>query len=159
MKIGKNNRFERGLLRRAKNINIGDNNAFSHSYQLWPADEAYDGSRIVIGNNNYFNHSLMLDASGVIKIGNHNMFGPDIYITDSNHKFGEGISPGQTNMERGTVRIGDHCWLGAKVVILKNVTLGNYCVVGAGSVVTKSFPDGSVIAGVPAKIIKQTTNS
>ena len=56
-------------------------------------------------------------------------------------------------MDSGTVRIGDGCWLGARVVILKDVTLGDRCVVGAGAVVTKSYPAGSVIAGVPAKLI------
>jgi acetyltransferase-like isoleucine patch superfamily enzyme len=51
------------------------------------------------------------------------------------------------------VKIGNHCWIGAGAIILKNVELGDACVVGAGAVVTKSFPNGSVIAGVPARLI------
>jgi acetyltransferase-like isoleucine patch superfamily enzyme len=84
------------------------------------------------------------------------MFGPDIYITDSNHTFGIGISPSNEPMQKGEVKIGNHCWIGAKAVILKDVVLGDYCVVAAGAVVTKSFPKGSVIGGVPAKLLKQT---
>lgn len=54
----------------------------------------------------------------------------------------------------GKIKIGDHCFIGAKSIILPGVTLGNYTIVGAGSVVTKSFPEGNVvIAGNPAKVI------
>jgi acetyltransferase-like isoleucine patch superfamily enzyme len=52
------------------------------------------------------------------------------------------------------VVIGNHCWIGAKAVILKDVVLGDYCVVAAGAVVTKSFSAGSVIGGVPAKLLR-----
>jgi acetyltransferase-like isoleucine patch superfamily enzyme len=117
-------------------------------------DADHDGIRIKIGNNNYFNRNLMLDACGLIEIGNDNMIGPDVYITDSNHKFGPGLDPHQLPMDVGHVKIGNRCWIGAKAVILKNVELGDGCVVAAGAVVTKSFPAGSVIAGVPAKLLK-----
>lgn len=96
----------------------------------------------------------MIDACGYVEIGDHNMFGPDIYITDSNHEFGVGVSPASQPMVDGIVKIGNHCWVGAKAVILKDVVLGDYCVVGAGAVVTKSFPAGSVIAGVPARLLR-----
>jgi acetyltransferase-like isoleucine patch superfamily enzyme len=122
---------------------------------LWPLDDVYNSTRIEIGDNNYFNRNLMLDACGSIKIGNNNMFGPDIYITDSNHQFGMGIIPSKEPMQSGEVKIGDFCWIGAKAIILKDVQLGDYCVVAAGAVVTKSFPAGSIVAGVPAKLLKR----
>lgn len=154
MKIGSGNRFERGRFRRANQIRIGKNNSFTAGYKLWPADEAFNDKRIVIGNENYFNQGLMIDACGLISIGDKNMFGPDVYITDSNHTYGPGLSPGEHPMKKGVVRIGNNCWIGAKVVILKDVELGDHCVVAAGAVVTKSFTAGSVIAGIPAKVIK-----
>jgi maltose O-acetyltransferase len=98
----------------------------------------------------------MIDACGYVEIGDENMFGPDIYITDSDHSFGEGVSPKASPMQKGRVRIGNRCWIGAKAVILKNVELGDGCVVGAGAVVTRNFPPGSLIAGVPARpLVKQ----
>jgi maltose O-acetyltransferase len=142
------------MFRRANQIQIGSNNAFTAGYKFWPADQVFKGKRIVIGNGNYFNKGLMIDACGLISIGDKNMFGPDVYITDSNHTYGPGLSPGDHPMQSGVVRIGNNCWIGAKVVILKDVELGDNCVVAAGAVVTKSFPPGSVIAGIPAKAIK-----
>jgi len=51
----------------------------------------------------------MLDAGGLIEIGNENMFGADVYVADSNHTFGPGVSPSQAPMQVGRVRIGSRC--------------------------------------------------
>ncbi len=154
LKIGGANRFERGRMRRCKNVEIGSNNAFTQGYFIWPIDVPGDDIRIKIGNNCYFNRNVMLDANNRIEIGDFTMFGPDVYVADSNHKFGYGIAPSKQPMEKGTVKIGNYCWIGAKAIILKDVELGDYCVVAAGAVVSKSFPAGSVIAGNPARLIQ-----
>jgi acetyltransferase-like isoleucine patch superfamily enzyme len=151
---GRRNRIEAVRFRRLANIVLGDYNAFTAGCWLWPQNTDYDGVRIRIGNYNYFNRNLMIDACGYVEIGNHNMFGPDVYITDSNHQFGLGVSPASQPMSDGSVKIGSHCWIGAKAIILKDVALGDYCVVAAGAVVTKSFPAGSVVAGVPAQLLR-----
>jgi maltose O-acetyltransferase len=152
MKLGRRNRMEGGgRVRRCAQIEIGDFNAFTQGCWLWPQDTAFQGVRIRIGNGNYFNRNLMLDACGRIEIGDGNMFGPDIYITDSNHSVEPGRSPKELPMQRGVVRIGDNCWIGAKAVILKDVELGDGCVVAAGAVVTRSVAPGQVVAGVPAR--------
>jgi acetyltransferase-like isoleucine patch superfamily enzyme len=154
LKAGSRNRMERGRCRRLSQIRIGNMNAFTEGSWLWPEDSDHDGERIRIGSHNYFNRNLMIDACGLIEIGDENMFGPDVYITDSNHELKPGISAQKLAMKVGRVKIGNRCWIGAKAVILKDVELGDGCVVGAGAVVTKSFPAGSVIAGVPAKLIR-----
>lgn len=152
MRMGRRNRMEGGgRCRRLRQIELGDLNAFTEGCWLWPEDTEHNGIRIRIGNRNYFNRNLMIDACGLVEIGDDNMFGPDIYITDSNHTFGEGVSPGHAPMNTGHVRIGSRCWIGAKAVILKGVELGDGCVVGAGAVVTKSFPPGAVVIGVPGR--------
>lgn len=53
----------------------------------------------------------------------------------------------------GKIEIGENCFIGAHSIILPNVKIGDNCIIGAGAVVTKSFPENSVIAGVPAKSI------
>jgi acetyltransferase-like isoleucine patch superfamily enzyme len=154
MKQGAGNRMEGGgRCRRLNQIKIGSYNSFTQGCWLWPLDADYSGIRIQIGNGNYFNRNVMIDACGHVEIGDDNMFGPDIYITDSNHTYGVGLSPKEMPMQVGHVKIGNRCWIGAKAVILKDVQLGDGCVVGAGSIVTHSFPGGSVIAGVPAQIL------
>jgi acetyltransferase-like isoleucine patch superfamily enzyme len=155
LQAGTGNRFEGGgRCRRLRQIQIGDFNAFTQGCWLWPEDTDHDGMRIRIGNGNYFNRNVMIDACGCVTIGDENMFGPDVYITDSNHTWGPGKSPGKEPMTKGTVRIGNRCWIGAKAVILSGVELGDGCVVGAGAVVTRSVPAGEVVAGIPARALK-----
>ena len=116
-------------MRRCSPIELGYN-TFTEGAWLWPDDVDYDGIRIRIGNGNYFNRNLMIDACGLIEIGDQNMFGPDVYITDSNHQFGLGLAPNEQPMDIGKVKIGNRCWIGAKAVILRDVELGDGCVVG-----------------------------
>jgi serine acetyltransferase len=52
-------------------------------------------------------------------------------------------------------RIGQYCFIGGKSLILPGVQIGDHCIVGAGSVVTKSVPSGCIVAGNPAKVIRQ----
>ena len=62
-----------------------------------------------------------------------------------------GLQPDYTCYER--VVVGDDCWLGSNAVILPGATLSKGTVVGANAVVTKDFPQYSIIAGMPAKVI------
>ena len=152
MKQGVHNRMEGGgRCRRLSQIQIGNYNAFTQGCWLWPEDTNCAGVRIRVGNGNYFNRNVMIDACAFVEIGDENMFGPDVYITDSDHSFGLGVSPKASPMQMGRVRIGNRCWIGAKAVILKNVELGDGAVVGAGAVVTHSVAPGEIVVGVPAR--------
>ena len=105
MRQGKKNRMEGGgRVRRCSQIAIGDNNAFTQGCWLWPEDTDFTGIRIRIGNSNYFNRNLMIDACGSVEIGDRNMFGPDVYITDSNHQFGRRLWSGRVADESGDRR-------------------------------------------------------
>lgn len=154
-RIGPGTRLERVRCRRLTQISIGAENAFTEGCWLWPRDASYPGTRIRIGDRNYFNRDVMIDACGLIEIGDDNMFGPGVYLTDSNHTSPIDGRVGDSPMSVGHVRIGNGCWLGARATILKGVELGDHCVVGAGAVVTKSFPAHSVLIGVPAVPIQR----
>lgn len=54
----------------------------------------------------------------------------------------------------GPIVIGDYVYIGTGAYIMPNVHIGNNCIIAAGAIVTKDVPDGSVVGGVPAKIIK-----
>lgn len=156
MKQGVRNRMEGGgRVRRCSQIELGSWNAFTEGAWLWPIDSAYSGVRIRIGSRNYFNRGLMIDACGAVEIGDENMFGPNVYITDSNHRTGEAMAPSDSPMDVGAVRIGNRCWIGASAIVLKDVELGDGCVVGAGAVVTRSVAPGAIVGGVPARLLRR----
>ncbi|WP_345934273.1 acyltransferase [Granulicella sp. WH15] len=60
---------------------------------------------------------------------------------------------------KGPIRIGRNCFLGYRAAVLPGVTLGEGCVVGINAVVTRSFPAHSMLAGVPAKVIRTFDHS
>jgi acetyltransferase-like isoleucine patch superfamily enzyme len=54
------------------------------------------------------------------------------------------------------ITVGNDVYIGVRTLIMPGVTIGNRCIIGAGSIVTRSIPDNSVAAGVPARVIKST---
>ena len=94
-------------------------------------------------------------GNGII-IGDETIFAPGVKIISANHDY---LSDSFTWKNDIPIKIGDHCWIGANAVILPTVELGPRTIVGAGSVVTHSFPGNSIIAGVPAKLLKNINNS
>ena len=61
------------------------------------------------------------------------------------------------DIQRKAIHIGDYCFIGANSIILKGTSLGKNCVVGAGSVVHGVWPDNSIIAGNPARMIRMNS--
>ncbi|QVQ51430.1 acyltransferase [Spiractinospora alimapuensis] len=94
-----------------------------------------------------------------VEIGDFVFTGPYVYVTDQNHGYTDPATPVGLQFPRNDpVRIGRGCWIGANAVVLPGVRLGQNCVVAAGSVVLPGeYPDHSVLAGVPAKIVRWYT--
>ena len=116
---------------------------------------AQKGTGITIGNRTGISARAYLAGQGGITIGDDVIMGPNVQIFSENHAFANlGITIKQQGVNKQAVIIGNNCWLGAGATILAGVTIGDGCVVAAGSVVNKSFPQNTVIGGVPAKAIK-----
>ncbi len=91
-----------------------------------------------------------------IDIGDHVFTGPYVYITDQNHVYDDPETPiGRQWPRNNPVVIGPGSWLGAGSIILPGTRIGRQCVVAGGAVVRGEFPDHSVIAGVPARIVRR----
>jgi acetyltransferase-like isoleucine patch superfamily enzyme len=57
------------------------------------------------------------------------------------------------------VEIGDHAWIATRAIVLPGCRIGNRAVVGAGAVVVSNVPDGAVVAGNPARVIRERKRS
>jgi acetyltransferase-like isoleucine patch superfamily enzyme len=115
---------------------------------------------ITIGNRTSFFSDCII--SGMVLIGEGCLFAKNVTVLSGTHQiYGGGTirqndasyQAGPNYQPMNLVTIGDDCWLGSNSVILPGVSLGKGTVVGANTVVTKSFPDYSIVGGVPAKII------
>ncbi len=93
---------------------------------------------------------------GPVTIGSHVNLAQGITVTALNHNFEDSDKRiDEQGVSTTPVIIEDDIWIGANAVILPGVTIGNHSVVAAGAVVTKNVPPHSLVAGVPARIIKQ----
>ena len=93
---------------------------------------------------------------GPVTIGSHVNLAQGITVTALNHNFEDAEKRiDEQGVSTTPVVIDDDVWIGANAVILPGVHIGNHCVVAAGAIVTKDVPPHSLVAGVPAKVIKQ----
>lgn len=114
------------------------------------------GSGLKVGNNSNFGDYNYIGVRGFVIIGNDVLFGSRVSIHAENHNYERKDIPIRSQGEsRLGVIIEDDCWIGSGAIILDGVTIHHGSVVAAGSVVTKDVPDYSVVAGVPAKVIKR----
>jgi len=125
------------------------------------AYESYQGHRyeplILIGDGVTIGRYLCLTAINRVEIGANCLFSEYVYISDHFHGTDplQGPPVLQGLESKGPVLIGESTFLGYRACVLPGVSLGKHCVVGANAVVTRSFPDFSMIAGAPARLIKR----
>ncbi len=140
----------------ANGIHFGDHVSIARDSILFCTGViAQQGTGITIGHRTGIGARAFIGGQGGVTIGNDVITGPNIQIFSENHNFDNTsvIIKDQGVSKQPTV-IGNNCWLGGGITILAGVTIGDGCVIAANSVVTKSVPANSVVAGVPAKVIK-----
>lgn len=117
-------------------------------------DEAGEGLKV--GSQSNIGAYSYIGCSGYIEIGNNVMMGPRVNLMAENHNFSRTDVPmKEQGVNRSFIKIEDDVWLGVNSTVVAGVTIGKGSIVAAGTVVTKDVPAYSVVAGVPAKIIKQ----
>jgi acetyltransferase-like isoleucine patch superfamily enzyme len=118
--------------------------------------EIYDTGSIYIQSNCSIGQGFHATSKGSLLIGGSTVISGNVIITNIDHEYRQVDVPilEQPYLVKDT-SIGENCFIGYGSVIQAGTKLGKHCVVGANSVVRGVFPDYSVIAGAPAKIIKQ----
>lgn len=125
-----------------------------------PESAVSDHPIIILESRCNLGPRCILSAQNQIHIGRNTIFGPAVFLADHNHGFENVAEPirDQGTTAGGKIRIGQDCWIGYGAAIVcggGTLELGDHCVVAANALVTRSFPAYSVIAGNPARVVKQ----
>lgn len=146
-----------------KYISIGNNVLIGKNISLTAIDN-YRGQHfpspvISVGNNSSIGNYSHITAVNEIRIGNNVRMGQNILITDNAHGTSSlellDIAPNHRPLySKGPVIIDDNVWIGEKSSIMPGVHIGYGAIIAANSVITKDVPAYSVVAGVPARVVK-----
>ena len=136
-----------------------NNYSISNMFGLYQRTIFYakNGGKIVVGSDCGISGTSFCAMKSIV-IGNRVQIGANTKIMDNDmHSLDptERYYDDRSNILCKPVSIGNDCFVGANCIILKGTTLGENCIVGAGSVVHGEFPDNSIIAGNPARLIGQ----
>lgn len=111
---------------------------------------------LIIGDRCIIGARACITAHQSIEIGDDVWFGKDVFVSDASHGYADPNVPiGLQFGEHKSVRIGSGSWIGHGAMILPGASIGRNVVVAAGSVVRGEIPDHSVIAGVPARVVRR----
>lgn len=111
-----------------------------------------NGSNIILKDHaNLGAYAHVSGSAATLTIGRHVMMGFNCLFILQNHRYNEN---GFDGYEGKDIIIGDHAWLGHKVIILPGVNIGGNAIIGAGSVVTKDVPENAIVGGNPANLLK-----
>jgi len=111
---------------------------------------AVSGGVLEIGDRVFINHHASVVAHLLIRIGDDARIGEYAAIFDSDH---HRVAP-TTSVRTAPVTIGRNVWIGRGAVLLPGVTIGDHAVVAAGAIVTKDVPAAAVVAGNPARVVR-----
>jgi maltose O-acetyltransferase len=144
------NRTRTAVLR-ALGVKVGE-----RSLIMGPVDLSGPGSSpelLSIGDDTFITGPLRVDLGGPVRIGNRVRLGHDVALLTRNHEIGaSAFRCGLTTM--GSIDIGDGVWIASRVTILPGVTIGKGAVIASGAVVTRTVPPDTLVAGVPARIVR-----
>jgi len=146
-----------------KRIKIGNNTTINNNTSITAWDTYFDqkfNPSITIGDNCNIGEGAHITAINSITIGNGVLFGKNVLVSDNSHgnnlNFESDIRPQlRTLYSKAPVIIEDNVWIGQNVCILSGVIIGKNSIVGANSVVNSNVPENTIVAGIPAKIIKK----
>ncbi|MDJ0755184.1 MAG: DapH/DapD/GlmU-related protein [Ardenticatenaceae bacterium] len=110
-----------------------------------------------IGSLGLINVQCLIDCSGPVILGDNVYIGPRVQLITGDHEIG---TKGRraSHLRPKPIRIHSGTWVGSGAIILPGVTIREGCIIAAGAVVTKDFPPNQLIAGIPAKSIRELSD-
>jgi acetyltransferase-like isoleucine patch superfamily enzyme len=142
--------LSRNGIRIGKRVTIGKYSLIECTSVLW-----HLGDGLEVGDGSSVGDYSFIGCAGGVTIGSNVLMGQRVSFHSQNHNFKDVTRPireqGVTNAQ---IVVGDDCWLGAGTIILAGVEIGAGSVIAAGSVVSRSFGPNSVVAGVPARLVR-----
>lgn len=113
----------------------------------------FDNAKLSLGSG-YLNANDQIVCENSITIGEDVAIARDVIIRDTDaHEILDG-----RHEKTKPIVIGNHVWIGTRAIIMKGVTIGDNVIIAAGAIVTKDVPSNSIVAGIPASIIRKNVN-
>ncbi|WP_412495978.1 DapH/DapD/GlmU-related protein [Vibrio cyclitrophicus] len=134
-----------------KNIFLG------HKVRIFPHNriEVFDNGSLSIEDNVSIQQNVHITVADEMIIGEGSLILANVFITDIEHTYSEfNLAPLEKKIEVRKTSIGKNCFIGIGASIQAGTVLGDNCIVGTNAVVRGEFPSGSVIVGVPARVIR-----
>lgn len=120
-------------------------------FRLFPPFHADCGKNITLGKGVVINSGCHFQDQGGITIGDGVLIGHNVVLATLNHD----EDPNRRDvLHPAPILIGSHVWIGASVTVTPGVTIGDGAIVAAGAVVTRDVPANTIVAGVPAQVLR-----
>ena len=123
----------------------------SDDFRVFPPFTTDFGKNIHLGKNVFINSGCRFQDQGGIYIGDNVLIGHNVVLATLNHE--ENPSK-RGNLIPAPIKIGNEAWIGSNATVLSGVTIGNGAIVAAGAVVTRDVGENTIVAGVPARYIR-----
>lgn len=133
-------------------FDIGKGTAFSDMPTLTGSKRCYQ--HLHIESDCYFNVQCLFDLAAPVTIGRSVGVGQRVMFITGTHKIGK-RSQRMGTMEPLPIVVQDGAWIGAGSIVLPGVAIGEGSIVAAGAVVTKDVPDNALVAGIPARVVRE----
>ena len=154
MHVGTGTRLSHMVVTWPHKIFLGDRCSLEQGVYLNAAGGHTSGIAIPIGEGTFIGSGCEFNAIASIQIGHTCLIASGCRFIDHNHG-SEGGTPMKLQPEvPGPIQVGNDVWIGVNCIVLKGVTIGDGAIVAAGSVVTKAVAPYSIVAGVPARLIR-----
>lgn len=165
------NCYDNLLWKKTSNISLIDGSkprdiVIGNKVWMWGTLNSQSNGKIVFEDFTKIGGGSVINCVESVTIGKYTAIADNVHITDNNNhpvnpeyrKFmrinGDNDSRLWKHSAHAPVILGENCWIGRNVSIMKGVTIGDNTVVAANSVVTKSIPANCIAAGNPAKVVK-----